>query len=76
MDEYAKKLQETVKKLGRENYYLERKGKVLRRFVRNYQDQVKVLGSFALMMFILEQLVIELYLLSLFDSNNTCVTIF
>jgi len=62
--------------LERENYYLEREGRVLRGFIGNYQDQVRVLEGFALIVFILGQLVVGLYLLGLFNDNNTCVTIF
>jgi len=37
LKEYSRRLQETVKELGRKNYYLERKGRILRRLVRDYQ---------------------------------------
>jgi len=38
LEEHAEKLQGTVKELEKENYYLERKDKVLRGFVGNYQS--------------------------------------
>jgi len=53
LKEYSKKLQGIVKILGRKNYYLEREGKVLRRLIRNYQGQVRVLEDFILIIFIL-----------------------
>ena len=53
LEEHAEKLQETVEDLGRENYYLRKKGKVLRRFVGDYQNRSKVLKSFILIVFIL-----------------------
>jgi len=62
--------------LERKNYYLKREGRVLRGLIEDYQGQIRILKSFALMVFILEQLVVGLYLLGLFDDNNTCVTIF
>ena|SRR6266542_1681711 len=76
LEEHAEKLQETVEDLGRENYYLRKKGKVLRRFVGDYQNRSKVLKSFILIVFILEQLVVGLYLLGFFDNNNSCVIVF
>ena len=76
LEEYTEKLQGTVEELGKENYYLEREGKVLKGLVEDYQGQVRILEGFALMVFILEQLVVGLYLLGLFDGNNACVTIF
>ncbi len=74
--EYTGRLQGTVEELGRRNYYLGQEGRVLRGFVRDYQDQNRVLEGFALMVFILGQLIVGLYLLGLFDGNNACVTIF
>jgi len=65
-----------VKELERRNYYLGQKGRVLRGLVGDYQDQNRVLEGFALMVFILGQLIVGLYLLGLFDGNNACVTIF
>ncbi len=65
-----------MKELGRRNYYLGQEGLVLRGHVRDYQGQNRVLKGFALMVFILGQLIIGLYLLDLFDGNNACVTIF
>ena len=65
-----------MKELERKNYYLGRKDRVLKGLIRDYQDQNRFLKGFALMMFILSQLVVRLYLLGLFDSNDICVTIF
>src|SRR6266498_3704818 len=76
LDEHTGRLQGTVEELGRRNYYLGREGRVLRGLVGDYQDQNRFLEGFALMVFILSQLVVELYLLGLFDGNNVCVTIF
>src|SRR6266540_888616 len=60
-EENTEKLQRTVEDLGRENYYLEKKGKVLRGLVRDYQDQSRALEGCILMVFILGQLVVGLY---------------
>ena len=76
MKEHTRRLQGTVKELGRRNYYLRQEGLVLRGRVRDYQSQNRVLEGFALMVFILGQLIVKLYLLGLFDGNNACVTIF
>src|SRR6266511_1254337 len=76
LEEHARKLQGTVEELGRKNYYLGRKGRILRGLVEDYEGQNRFLKGFALMVFILGQLVVGLYLLSLFDENNACVTIF
>ena len=76
MEEYTGRLQGTVEELGRRNYYLGQEGLVLRGYVRDYQDQNRVLEGFALMVFILGQLIVGLYLLGLFNGNNACVTIF
>ena len=76
LDEHARRLQGTVKELGRKNYYLGREGRVLRGLVGDYEGQNRFLEGFALMVFILGQLVIRLYLLGLFDGNNACVIIF
>src|SRR6266542_4276699 len=76
LEEYARKLQGMVEELERKNYYLERKGRVLRGLVGDYQGRNRFLEDFALMVFILGQLVVGLYLLGLFDGNNACVTIF
>ncbi len=76
LDEYVKRLQKTVEELERKNYYLGKEGRILRELVGNYQGQNRFLKGFALMVFILDQLVVELYLLDLFDDNNVCVTIF
>ena len=76
LKEYSKRLQGTVEKLEEKNYYLKREGKILRGLIENYQDQVRVLEGFTLIMFILGQLVVRLYLLDLFNDNNTYVTIF
>src|SRR6266540_971162 len=70
LEEYAKKLQRTVKELERRNYNLGREVRVLRGLVGNYQGQNRFLKDFTLMVFILGQLVIGLYLLGLFDRNN------
>ncbi len=76
LKEYLKRLQGTVEELEGKNYYLKRKGRVLRGFVRNYQGQIRVLKGFILIVFILRQLMVGLYLLDLFDDNNTYITIF
>ena len=76
LEEYSKRLQGTIKELGGKNYYLERKGRVLRRIIEDYQGQVRILEGFTLMVFILKQLMVGLYFLGLFDGNNACVTIF
>ncbi len=76
LEKHVRKLQETVKELERRNYDLEKKGRVLRGLVEDYQGWNRFLESFALMVFILGQLVVRLYLLGLFDGNNVCVTIF
>jgi len=76
LEEHSKKLQETVKELEEKNYYLRKESRVLRGLVGEYQDQIRILKDFTLMMFILRQLVVKLYLLSLFNGNNACVTIF
>src|SRR6266498_1620305 len=76
LDEHARRLQGTVKELERKNYYLGREGRVLRRLVGDYQDRNRFLEGFALMVFILGQLIVGLYLLGLFDGNNICVIIF
>ncbi len=76
LEKHIGRLQETVEELGRRNYYLRQEDRVLRRLVEDYQDQNRVLEGFALMVFMLEQLIVGLYLLGLFDDNNTCVTIF
>jgi len=75
LEEHTRKLQGTVKELGRRNYDLGREGRILKEFVRDYQDQNQFLEGFTLMVFILGQLVVRLYLLDLFDGNNVCVTI-
>src|SRR6266540_2796849 len=71
-----RRLQGTVEELGRKNYYLGREGRILRGLVGDYQYRNRFLKGFALMVFILGQLVVGLYLLGLFDGNNACVTIF
>ncbi len=76
LDEYARRLQRTVEELRRKNYYLEREGKILRGLVGDYQNQNRFLEGFILIVFILDQLVIRLYLLGLFDRNDVYVTIF
>ncbi len=76
MKEYTERLQGIVEELERRNYYLGQEGRVLRRLVGDYQDQNKILKGFILMVFILEQLIIELYLLNLFNYNNAYVIIF
>src|SRR6266545_1832260 len=76
LNEHARRLQGTVEELGRKNYYLGREGRILRRLVGDYEGQNRFLEGFALMVFILGQLVVRLYLLGLFDRNNVCVTIF
>ena len=76
LEEHTRKLQGTVEELGRRNYDLGREGRVLRELVRDYQDRNRFLEGFTLMVFILDQLVVRLYLLGLFDGNNACVTIF
>src|SRR6266511_4253555 len=76
LEEHIGRLQGTVEELGRRNYYLGQEGRVLRGLVEDYQGQNRVLEGFALMVFMLGQLIVGLYLLGLFDSNNACVTIF
>src|SRR6266508_2394185 len=76
LEEHTGRLQGTVKELGRRNYYLGQEGRVLKGLVKDYQDQNRVLEGFTLMVFMLGQLIVGLYLLGLFDSNNACVTIF
>src|SRR6266498_502812 len=76
LEEHARRLQEIVEELGRKNYYLGREGRVLRGLVGDYEGRNRFLEGFALMVFILGQLVVGLYLLGLFDGNNACVTIF
>jgi len=65
-----------VEELERRNYYLRQDGRVLRGLVEDYQSQNRVLKDFALMVFMLGQLIVRLYLLDLFDDNNACITIF
>ena len=65
-----------MKELERRNYYLGQEDLVLRGRVRDYQSQNRILEGFALMVFILGQLIVGLYLLGLFDGNNACITIF
>ena len=65
-----------MEELGRRNYYLGQEGRVLRGRIRDYQGQNRVLEGFALMVFMLGQLIVGLYLLGLFDGNNACVIIF
>src|SRR6266508_3742305 len=74
--EHTGRLQGTMEELGRRNYYLGQEGRVLRGLVEDYQGRNRVLEGFALMVFILGQLIVRLYLLGLFDGNNACVTIF
>ena len=76
LKEYTEKLQGTVEELGKENYYLEREGKVLKGLVEDYQDQSRALEGCILMVFILGKLVVGLYLLGFFDGNDSCVTVF
>src|SRR6266540_2785560 len=76
LEEHARKLQGIVEELGRRNYDLGREGRVLRGLVGDYQGRNRFLESFALIVFILGQLVVGLYLLGLFDGNNVCITIF
>ena len=65
-----------MEELRRRNYYLGQEGRILRGLVGDYKDKNRVLEGFALMVFILGQLIVGLYLLGLFDGNNACVTIF
>ncbi len=76
LEEHLRRLQGTIEELEGKNYYLERKGRVLRRIIEDYQGQVRILEGFTLMVFILKQLMVGLYFLGLFDGNNACVTIF
>ncbi len=76
LEEYTGRLQEIVEELGRRNYYLGQEGRILRGLVEDYQSQNRVLEGFALMVFMLGQLIVELYLLGFFDDNNACATIF
>src|SRR6266542_2405661 len=70
LKEHARKLQGTVEELGRRNYDLGKEGRILWGLVRNYEGQNRFMKSFALIVFILSQLVVRLYLLSFFDGNN------
>ncbi len=36
LEEYSRRLQGTIKELGGKNYYLERKGRILRRIIGDY----------------------------------------
>ncbi len=65
-----------MKELEEENYYLKKKGQILKELVRNYQSQFRILKDFILIVFILEQVVVGLYLLELFDNSNICIIIF
>ncbi len=76
LDEHVRRLQGTVEELKRKNYYLGRKDKVLKELVGKYEEWNRFLEGFALIVFILGQLVIGLYLLGLFDGDNVYVTIF
>src|SRR6266540_4877541 len=76
LEEHTGRLQETVEKLGRRNYYLGQEGRVLRGLVEDYQSRNRVLEGFALMVFMLGQLIVGLYLLGFFDDNNAYITIF
>jgi len=53
LKEYSRRLQGTIEKLEGKNYYLKKESRVLRRLVRNYQGQVRVLEDFILIIFIL-----------------------
>ena len=53
LEEYSRRLQETIVKLEGKNYYLKREDRVLRRIIGDYQGQVRILKGFALMVFIL-----------------------
>src|SRR6266498_5230833 len=61
LEEYLRRLQRIITELGGKNYYLKREDRVLRRIIRDYQGQVRILKSFALMVFILGQLMVRLY---------------
>ncbi len=76
LEEHIERLQETVKELKRRNYYLGQEGRVLRGLVGDYQARHRVLEGFALMVFMLGQLIVELYFLGLFNGNNTYITIY
>ncbi len=62
--------------MKKKNYHLKRKKRILKGLIGNYQGQNKVLKRFILIVFILEQLVIELYFLSLFNKNDIYIIIF
>ncbi len=66
LEEHTRRLQGTVKELGRKNYYLEQEDRVLRGLVGNYEGQYRILKGFALIVFILKKLIVRLYLLDLF----------
>src|SRR6266496_6408160 len=70
LEEHTGRLQETVEELGRKNYYLGQEGRVLRGLVEDYQSRNRVLEGFALIVFMLGQLIVGLYLLGFFDDNN------
>ncbi len=76
LKEYTRRLQRIIEELKRRNYNLRRRGEILKKLVGNYQDWNRFLKGFALMIFILGQLVVRLYLLDFFDGNDTYVTIF
>src|SRR6266540_6624075 len=76
LKEHTGRLQGTVEELGRRNYYLGQEDRVLRGLVEDYQGRNRILKGFALMVFMLGQLIVGLYLLGLFDGHNACVTIF
>ncbi len=69
LKEYTRKLQKTIEKLGRKNYHLKQEGRILRGLVRNYENWYRVLKSFTLIVFILEKLIVKLYLLGFFNNN-------
>jgi len=55
--------------LERKNYYLKQEDRILRGLVGNYEGRYRVLKGFTLMVFILEKLIVGLYILGLFDGN-------
>src|SRR6266542_628573 len=49
LEKHTGRLQGTVEKLGRRNYYLGQEGRVLKELVGDYQNKNRVLEGFALM---------------------------
>src|SRR6266542_3390179 len=52
LEEYTRRLQETIEELRRKNYNLGRENRVLKELVRDYESQNRFLEGFVLIMFI------------------------